>query len=214
MPRQQLQANGTPYNTLLSALRKTDLLRLCTEFHLPVNGPVATLKNRLKDYLNLHSATLYRNPRYNALFPRHRRSNLRKRGQEPSPSPPPSSHTFRTLSPTPSFGSWDGIGEPDPHNDAPEHVLPPVPPHHEPHHHDHHTPPPSDFSSRQDSFSPAVHPADGREFILHPQFSNTMKFILLFSIYGLHRTLCSPFLVIPDTTTLCSDTMQSLACGV
>lgn len=103
MPRQQAIAGGPPYTKVLSALRKTELIRLCGEFHLHADGGVVILRNRLKDYLNLHRDAVYQNPRYRPLFPKHRRIN------QPAASPTPS------LSPTPSeasaqsFGSWNGI---------------------------------------------------------------------------------------------------------
>jgi hypothetical protein len=114
MPQQRLPSHQYPYTQVLSALRKNDLIRLCVEFGLPVDGPVVGLRNRLKDYLNLHRDTLYRDPRYKALFPKHRKPN-----HPPSPSIPPS--TVSSRSPTPdlpdrspspaeSFASWHGIG--------------------------------------------------------------------------------------------------------
>jgi hypothetical protein len=123
-------ANRTPYTQVLSALRKTDLVRLCVEFRLPPDGSVVALRHRLKDYLNLHREALYRNARYNALFPRHRRVN-----QGP-PAPPPSS---RSPSPALSYvsqsqygsdDSWHGIGGDPVVNHA--HDPQPLPPHQEP----------------------------------------------------------------------------------
>lgn len=103
-----------PYAQTLSALRKNDLLRLTVEFRLPVEGSVVTLRNQLKKYLNSHRDTLYRNPRFTALYPKHRRparqssfapSNSRNSRSTLSGSPQ------RSPSPTPSYGSWNGIEE-------------------------------------------------------------------------------------------------------
>ena len=76
-----------PYTKVLSALRKNDLARLCAEFRLSSDGSVVALRNRLKDYLNIHRDTLYRNPRYNALFPRHRKPVRRPRWKGPGMEP-------------------------------------------------------------------------------------------------------------------------------
>ena len=46
------------YSTVLSALHKTELIQLSLEFKLPTNGPVITLKNCLKCYLNFHCKML------------------------------------------------------------------------------------------------------------------------------------------------------------
>jgi hypothetical protein len=119
-PRQYLRENEAPYSQVLSALRKNDLMRLCVEFGLPVDGPVVTLRHRLKDYLNLHRNTLYRNPRFTGLFPKHRkgkhdpRPKLKVRPRSPSTSSSRSSHTH-----TDSDHSWHGIdysaiNQPDP----------------------------------------------------------------------------------------------------
>ena len=89
-----------PYTKTLSALRKTELVRLSNEFRLPTEGSVVVLRNRLKTYLNAHNEALYRNPRYRALYPKHRQMRL-----GPAIVPPRSP----TLSER-SFDSWHGIG--------------------------------------------------------------------------------------------------------
>jgi hypothetical protein len=98
-------------SSVLSALCKMELIQLSLEFKLLMDGSVINLRNHLKCYLNFNCDMLYRNPRFNALFPRHRRNN-------PHPSPHPSSHTLHasspdlsycSLSPAESFGSWHGI---------------------------------------------------------------------------------------------------------
>ena len=86
--RHSTHANMPPYTQVLSALRKNDLICLCDEFRLPTEGSVVNLRNRLKDYLNLHRNTLFRNPRYNPLFPRHRRPV--QPIQQPEQASPPS----------------------------------------------------------------------------------------------------------------------------
>jgi hypothetical protein len=114
MPPRRLPAHHYPYTQLLSALRKNDLIRLCVEFGLPVDGSVVNLRNRLKDYLNLHRDTLYRNPRFNALYARHRKPGHSAHQLNPpstlsSPSCTPSPST-RSHSPADSDDSWHGIG--------------------------------------------------------------------------------------------------------
>ena len=145
MPPRQLLPNRTPYTKTLSALLKTDLIRLSTEFRLPTDGPVVTLRNRLRAYLNYHNATLARNPRYRALFPGYRRNR--------SPTPPSSPVlSYRTPSPTPTFDSWDGINDPQqpqPHVDDPQLPLPHPPIFHPP-------PPPSTYDSDHSSPPPVL----------------------------------------------------------
>ena len=118
--RHSSHANMPPYTQVLSALRKNDLIRLCDEFRLPTEGSVVNLRNRLKDYLNLHRNTLFRNPRYNPLFPRHRRpvQPIQQPEQASPPSTPPSSpnpsHRSSSRASTRSYDSWHGI---DRHSD-------------------------------------------------------------------------------------------------
>jgi hypothetical protein len=142
MPPRRPFPNRTPYTKTLSALLKTDLIRLSTEFRLPTDGPVVTLRNRLRAYINYHNATLSQNPRYRALFPGHRRNR--------SPTPPQSPGlSYRTPSPTPSFDSWDGIADPQ----EPQLDDPLLPQQHPPIFHP--PPPPSSYTSNHSSPSPA-----------------------------------------------------------
>ena len=103
-----------PYNKTLSALRKNKLICLCGEFRLPSDGSVVNLRNRLKDYLNLHRDTLYRNPRYKPLFPKHRKP-IRQRqlpdAPSPIPSSPNSSQRSHSRSSSRSYDSWHGIAD-------------------------------------------------------------------------------------------------------
>ena len=71
----------------------------------------------MKGYLNAHRETLYRNPRYNALYPRFRRVNLNQLPPSPTPpSPRPGPSTvvlsYVTSSPARSEESWHGINYP------------------------------------------------------------------------------------------------------
>jgi hypothetical protein len=184
MPPRQAPANRRPhtvYTKLLSALRKTELVRLCLEFRLNADGSVLNLRNRLKDYLNLHRDTLYRDPRYTGLFPRHRRLNQPPpiltnssrtiSSNPPSPSTPPASPglSYAPSSPALSFASWNGIEE-QPHV-PPIHVHPPVDhPPAQPHYlqemHDHHHPHLSSAatdSQRGSPLPPVAHVAHGRK---------------------------------------------------
>jgi hypothetical protein len=100
-----------PYSQPLSALRKADLIRLSVEFKLAVDGPVTTLRNRLRVYLNSHRNSLYPNPRFKTLYPKRR---------NPSISLPPEtrSQNSRSISPSNnhSDASWNGIrSQPSPH---------------------------------------------------------------------------------------------------
>jgi len=168
MSRQRVQHDRPPYTKVLSALLKTDLLRLSTEFRLSSEGSVVTLRKRLKDYMNLHRNTLSRNPRFVALFPRHARP--------PQPQPPPFPNGPRVRSPSalsyvgdsprnsPTFSddSWHGIGvPPQPHNQSP---APHNPPAHLAHEFPTPSPPSSDHGSPGPSPPPTLHDDDGREF--------------------------------------------------
>ena len=127
-PQQEL-----PFSQTLSALRKADLIRLSVEFRLSVDGSVVTLRNRLRKYLNSHSDTLYHNPMYTALYPKHRRPNqppslLLSNSLTPlspfhSPSPP------RSPSPTTSYDSWHGIEAERHHSPPPRPRRPSLHPH-------------------------------------------------------------------------------------
>jgi hypothetical protein len=172
MRRQRVQPNETPYTKLLSALRKTELLRLCIEFRLPTDGSVVTLRTRLKDHLNLNRNTLYRNPRYTALFPRHTRP------KQPPPSPRTSASRtptldYKTPSPAPSDVSWHGLGGPQ-HPQGQLHHQPVVPQGPQP------SPSPSVFNSERGSPSPIVHDANGCKL---PSFAQRPFFF--FSIHDL-----------------------------
>ena len=125
MPRQPALPNR-PYTKPPSALRKTELVRLCTEFGLPSDGSVVSLRDRAKDFLTTNRDNLVQNPRYKALFPRQRRRN------QISPTPPTSSHTLssqhssRASSPAYSDGSWAGIDNLPPilHQQPPNLIYP------------------------------------------------------------------------------------------
>jgi hypothetical protein len=116
MPRQP--PNGRPFTKTLSTLRKDDLIRLSGEFDLPADGSVTTLRNRLKAHLDFHREVIYRNARYKGLYPKHRRPvGNRLLSSQSTPDPPVAPKTrsvsavlsYRDPSPTPSFGSWNGI---------------------------------------------------------------------------------------------------------
>ena len=182
-PRQQARAGRTPYTRVLSSLRKTELIRLCIEFRLSTDGSVVALRNRLKDYLNLHRNTLYRNPRYNGLFPRHHHGNQRAPSSRPSSiassrhnSPAQSSQSSSRSS---SYESWHGIqNQLVPPNEVPPQAVPhhpPAGPHqpspnldyiHPEEFYDHPLPPrsPSVTNSGQGSPPPAVYAAERCKF--------------------------------------------------
>lgn len=192
------QRNRAPYTQLLSALRKNDLVRLCTEFRLPVNGAVTTLRDRLKDYLNLHRDTLFHNPRYNALFPRHRRlpsqANLRQRTPR-TPSPSPSALSYQTPSPAVSYESWNGFDDVpgSPQNSPPpfnvqDHVPPPILPHEQPH--DHHLTPSISTSASDHSPPPRVPVIDERKYLYIYVFSLCGGYMPCHRAYALAALSC------------------------
>ena len=117
MPRRAARAHGAPYTKVLSALLKPDLVRLCGEFRLAADGSVVNLRKRLKDHLNLNRDRIYRDHRYRALYPKHRRVGEPAARQSPAPSDQ-------------SDQSWPGIGvQPqDVPQDVPVPDRPPTPP--------------------------------------------------------------------------------------
>ena len=109
-------------------LRKIDLIRLSLELRLPTHGTVVNLRDRLRVYLNAHSAALFRNPRYRSLYPKIRRPLPAL--ALPTPDSPPTSPSKSPTPSTHSSDSWQGIPE-DPHRHVVDHaplVQPPVPP--------------------------------------------------------------------------------------
>jgi hypothetical protein len=172
MPRQQAQPGQPPYTKVLSALLKTDLVRLCVELRLPSDGPVVGLRTRLKGYLSRHRATLATNPRFTALFPRHDRPNQQLAPVLPLPhaDPPPSVSILSYVDD--EFEPWNGINNHDGSDDEQEPVLNQPPDHHEPAiHHDPPSPSPppgSSLSSSSRGFSPPdIYHADERKSFLH-----------------------------------------------
>ena len=149
---------GPPYTKTLSALRKTELVRLSCEFRLPTDGSVLVLRNRLKVYLNTHNEVLYHNPRFNALYPRHRQIQ-----QQAAVAPQ------RSISPVlsvRSFDSWHGIGGNRPRSPsfsprASQRDHSPTPPQSPLQHYNHLPPPSNDGFPLQDG-----QPVVGREFFL------------------------------------------------
>ena len=99
------------YLTVLSALRKADLIQLSLELRLPTDGSIINLRNHLRCYLNFNYGMLAQNPRYAALFLNHRCTNQPLASQHSSNtlcmSPPALSYHDPSL--TPSFASWHGI---------------------------------------------------------------------------------------------------------
>ena len=146
---------GPPYTKTLSALRKTELVRLSREFRLPSEGSVLALRNRLKVYLNTHNEVLYRNPRFNALYPKHRQIQ-HQQAVVPQRSP----------SPAQSFDSWHGIGANRPRSPSiparsPQRSRSPTPPQSPLQQYDHLPPPSNDGFPFQDG-----QPVMAREFFL------------------------------------------------
>ena len=163
MPRQAVR---TPYTKTLSALLKPDLVRLCNEFRLVQDGSVVVLRNRLKDYLNIHREALYRNPRFNALFPKHRRAINVEIPAPPSTWSPRSSPSRSEASSARSYASWNGIGDQDPpqqHDDLHFDDFPPFPDDVPVQHTPPPSPPPSPTILLRNSPPPPPHFPDRRE---------------------------------------------------
>lgn len=203
MSHRQQHVIRAPYNQLLTALRKIDLLRLSLEFRLSTEGSVVTLRNRLRDYLNLHRDTVYRNPRYTALCPRHRRAPAPRH----SPSPPnsPTTLSYRSSSPEGSFDSWNGLddaiqGHPQVIQQPLVHPpVPPMPPNN-PAPHYNPSPSPSDSNSDPGSLPPDDHPPVARKFFLSLPSLVTLS---VFSILALCSLPIAPYGCL-EFGTLCS----------
>ena len=123
MPHQQQQPQLLTYMTVLSVLRKFDLLRLCNEFRLPTDGSVVNLRAWLRGYLNFNHNMLLVNPRFTALFLRHSHHTCAH------PSPPAAvpraspALSYIPSSPAQSFNSWYRI---DAHLEQPPIQQPPI----------------------------------------------------------------------------------------
>ena len=111
-----------PYTTTLSLLRKIDLIRLSVELKLPTDGNVMNLRDRLRVYLNAHSETLWRNPRFRPLYPQHRRTTQPAVQQPPEPVNHTPSPTLSTSSDSSavSYESWNGIEDAAAHHPQPQ----------------------------------------------------------------------------------------------
>ena len=66
MPRQS-PARQT-YTKTLGVLHKNELLQLAAELGLSTDGSVVVLRDCVKVHLTSNNETLYRNPRYKALY--------------------------------------------------------------------------------------------------------------------------------------------------
>ena len=181
-----------PYTATLNFLRKIDLLRLCLEFKLPSAGTVITLRKDIKKHLNSHRDTLYHNPRYAPLYPKHRQRN-----RDPSPAPsflnsnftpshPPSPPlSYRSPSPTPSDESWNGIQDLRLHHSPPPiHPQSPGPPPHQEatpqplEDHDPPFPPPSDYGWPPDPPHAAFIPDGRKSHSLFPCLCTSLAYLL------------------------------------
>ena len=181
-----------PYTKTLSALRKNELVRLSNEFRLPTEGSVLVLRNRLRVYLNAHNEVLYRNPRFTALYPKHRQVQ-HQQAVVPQRSPSPAASAR-------SFDSWHGIGANRPRSPAlsshtsrrsrsPALLQSP------PQHYDHLPPVSDDGFPFQDG-----QPAGGRKF-----FSFVSRFIFAFYCY-------LPFIAVGFAIALHRWTIQLVFC--
>ena len=217
-PPQHPPPSRTTYSRTLSALCKTELVQLSVKFKLPTNSNVLVLRNQLRVYMNYHWDVLMNNPRYRPLFPRVRVPNI------PIQRLDLSSQTLRTCSssalsydrspsPTPSFESWNGIGDDQapipfiqPHQPSPQ-PLHPLPLHQDPNVYHHPPPSPSTSESSADSLPQAADSTGGRKFT-SPLFISFRIFLLRH--YGVAPLLLpfgtlwsSPFLPF-SIGTLCS----------
>ena len=176
MPR---QPNRRSYTKVLSALRKQELVRLCTEFDMPSEGSIPTLRDCLKIHINQNRNLFYQNPRYRALYATCRR-------HAPSPAAPCSPSL------TVSYVLWNGIDQdyqpqPQPHPQV-HPVQPQVQPQLLPAHPQVPSPQPSPSISNSERGSP-----------LPPSQANYKRKSFLF-LYSLGMK--SPFLSIKSLLTI------------
>ena len=80
------------------------------------------LRDRLRVYLNAHSETLWRNPRFRPLYPQHRRTTQPAVQQPPEPVNRTPSPTLSTSSDSSavSYESWNGIEDAAAHHPQPQ----------------------------------------------------------------------------------------------
>ena len=114
MPRQS-PARQT-YTKTLGSLCKNELLQLAAEFGLPTDSSVLVLRDRVKTHLTSNNETLYRNPRYKALYPKvcqipSRPRHLPSLCFSSSISTPAASPTLSYRNPSLAclYDSWHGI---------------------------------------------------------------------------------------------------------
>ena len=109
MPRQPTIRFTKPVSRML----KADLQRLCQHFHIPVDGAVVTLRNRLNNYLRLHANDLRNDRHYAALYPQHR-GHIRRQATpvnlnaQPEPGSP-HSVTLGSESDNNDYPAWNGV---------------------------------------------------------------------------------------------------------
>jgi hypothetical protein len=213
-----------PYTQTLSMLRKIDLMRLSLEFRLPTDGSVVTLRNRLRVYLNAHSETLFRNPRYRPLYPK-----IRRQTNPPEPVfhdsqtiPSSSSRSSRSVSPASSYESWNGIEadafqlpppaiQPPPLAVLPPAIQPPplaVLPPHNPAVQYPPPPPPSSPGSDPEPLPFGNHDDDGRKFFHLLSCSHHYPFLLfptlLWYPISIPPLYCGIIIILPTPTLLWS----------
>lgn len=177
MPPLQPQPAPTPYNQVLSALRKDDLIRLSRELRLPPEGSVVTLRNRLRVYLNAHREVLYRNQRYKSLYPKRRQLNIDIPPPPPPPdSPPPSPAALSYVSDAPS---WHGIGY-NHQNQSPPAQSP---------HQQSFSPPPMPQGLEDDYYPPPSPTPDVSDFNFPPQEVQVAGML----VFLLQQLFMSPF---------------------
>jgi hypothetical protein len=132
----------------VSAMRKNSLQALCRHFGLTDDGPVTTLRQRLKTHLQDNREQLENNPIYLRLYPRHGRGQQNiQPAVEPEEDLPNNDQDNETHhgSPAPSapsiYSEWHGIHQPENDiNDAGDIANPPL-------------------SSRQPSANPTIPPS-------------------------------------------------------
>ena len=180
------------------------------------DGSVIILRNCLKDYLNLHRNTLYQNPRFTALFPRHWRLNPQAHSPVPSSTLSSCSSSIASdQSSARSYASWGGINN---HHVLPQQPVPLAQPQH-PDMHPYQPPPifpneppahlypplsPSATNLEWDSPPPTVHIVDGCKFSSLSFYHNLLPPPLPLLVY--------PFCYVLYCNTMESffDTMKSL----
>jgi hypothetical protein len=119
-----------PFTQPVSAMRKNALQALCRHFELDDEGPVITLRQRLKVFLQEHHEQLEDNPIYSRLYPRRGRQILQPVNDHNGDDNDQDHGSQHSVPGTPALtnnSDWHGIHQPGDDNDNIDNIINPPP---------------------------------------------------------------------------------------